>query len=183
MTRVRDALEGYTNDDGSVIAFVDDVATGDPVTNVNNEMLVAVKLGTGMASSLNGATYKLFPLSYNASADGFSEIFTLDGDVTFSADSTTATVSGTDRGVERSSDIADVAVLSETALSNFTVSSVASNGEITMTATEVFGSETFTSTLKGFVSADSNMLVMRLYSTNQMAGVEYDLGMVIGVKQ
>ena len=179
-----DALEGYANNDGSVIAFIDDVATGSPsITNVNNEMLVAVKLGTGMATSLNGATYKLFPLSFNTSADGFSEIFSFDGNATFSADSTTATVEGTDRGVERTSDVAEVAVLAETILSNFTVSSVADNGEITMTATEVFGSETFTTTLKGFVSADSNMLIMRQYSSNQVAGVEYDLGMVIGVKQ
>ena len=179
-----DTLEGYTNNDGTVIAIVDDVATGSPdITNVNEEMLLMLKLGTGMASSLNGATYKMFPMSFNTSADGFSEIFTLDGDVTFSADSTAATVTGTDRGVERSTDIAQIAALAETVSSNFTVSSVTDNGEITMTATEVFGSETFTTTLKGFVSADTNMLVLRLYSSNQVSGVEYDMGIVVGVKQ
>lgn len=179
-----DTLEGFTNSDGSVIAFVDDLATGSPnITNVNNEMLVAVKLGTSMTTSLNAATYKLFPLILNTSSDGVSEIFTMNSTATFSADSATALIEGTDWGVERISDVAQVESFSELVMSGFTVDSIAGNGEIVMSETENIGGNTYTTTLKGYVSADSNLLIMRVFRSNQVAGSEYDLGMIIGVKQ
>ncbi len=177
-----DLLEGYANSDGSVLAFVDDVSTGSPVvTNVNNEMLMAVKLGNSMSAALNGATYSLHPLAVAMGESGYSEIFTLgNGAVVFNADATSAIVDGVDRGFERANDVAEVeAIIPDdpaTSAQTFTAS-VSGNGLVTMSNTE----GTFTTTLKGYVSEDANMLIMRLYGSDT-AG-DKDLGIVIGIKQ
>ncbi len=177
-----DVLEGYTNNDGTVVAFVDDESAGSPfVTNVNNEMLMAVRLGTGMASSLNGATYNLHPLRVGLAPDGYSEVSTLGGGtVVFNADASSATVDGTDRGFSRSTDVAEVeAILPDDAATEmvFTVDSIADNGEITLSITD----STTTETLKGFVSEDGSLLIMRVHSSDT-DGLQ-DIGIVVGVKQ
>ena len=180
-----DILEGYVSSDGSVIAIVDDESTGSPVvTNVNNEMLVLVKLGSAMTAALDGASYRLHVLGLNASASGATEIFTLgNGVATFNADASSVTINGVDRGVMRSTDIAAVeALTAETVNETFTIDSLAANGAVTMTGTDT-SNGIFTTTLKGFVSADSKLLILRLYGEDSVSGVDYDLGMVIGVKQ
>ena len=170
-------LEGYANADGSIMAFVDSVATGSPdVTNVNQEMLMFVKLGTAMASTLNGTTYKLFPMIIGMGQDGYSGIASLsNGTVVFNADATTATIDGTDRGFSRGSDVSQVEsiVPESTPADVFTVDSIDVNGAISMTTTET--------ALKGFVSADGNLLVMRVYSSD--VNGDSDIGLVIGAKQ
>lgn len=177
-----DLLEGYSNSDGSVVAFVDDVATGSPdVTNVNDEMVVAVKLGSAMSNALDGASYRLYPLSLELDESGSSALASLKGSITFNADSTSATISGDDRGVERSTDVAEVtAIISEAnpAPNVFTVDSVAANGAVSMSDTD----GVYTDSMKGFVSADGNMLVLRFYGDGASNGYQ-DIGIVVGVKQ
>ena len=173
-----DILEGYASSDGSVIALVDDESTGNPVTNVNNEMLVFVKLGSAMTTALDGASYRLHTLALNASEDGVTEVFTLgNGVATFNAGSTSVTVTGTDRGIERSTDVAAVQAFTEIINDTFSTS-VAANGAVTMMGTD----GTFTTTLKGFVSVDGKLLILRMFGENS-GFTEYDLGIVIGVKQ
>ncbi|MCK4676003.1 MAG: hypothetical protein KAT61_08790, partial [Gammaproteobacteria bacterium] len=175
------ALEGFASADGSIMAFVDDESTGAPtVTNVNDEMLVMVELGTNMAASLNGATYKLIPLILAMGESGYSEIFTLgNGAVTFNADSSTATLDGSGRGIYRGNDVAEVEAITATSVTDvLTVDSVAANGAVTMSATD----GNFSQTLEGYVSADGNMLILRNVGSDSVAG-EYDMGMVIGIKQ
>ncbi|MCK4834590.1 MAG: hypothetical protein KAT12_07420 [Gammaproteobacteria bacterium] len=175
------ALEGFASADGSIMAFVDDESTGAPtVTNVNDEMLVMVELGTNMAASLNGATYKLIPLILAMGESGYSEIVTLgNGAVTFNADSSTATLDGSGRGIYRGNDVAEVEAITATSVTDvLTVDSVAANGAVTMSATD----GNFSQTLEGYVSADGNMLILRNVGSDSVAG-EYDMGMVIGIKQ
>jgi len=166
----------------TVVAFIDDIATGSPVvTNVENEMMMAVKLGSSMQTTLNGASYSLHPLVLAMGESGYSEIFTLgNGTVVFNADTTSATVDGADRGFERDNDVAEVAAIipddPATSAQTFSVS-ITGSGEVTMSNTE----GTFTTTLKGFVSEDSNLLIMRIYGSDT-AG-DKDLGIIVGIKQ
>ena len=189
-----DPLEGYASNDGNVIAFVDDVSAGSPaVTNVNNEMLVFVKLATGGVdnATIAGATYKLYSLGLNADDDGSSEVFSIgNGLVTFSADAAKATITGVSRGVMRSSDVAQVEAVSPDDINEtFTVDTLSPKGKVTMSLSSVDASVTQTTELQGYVSADTNMIVLRLYSDILFddgvnpSSQEYDLGMVIGVKQ
>ena len=170
-------VEGYANADGSIMAFVDSVATGTPeITNVNQEMLIFVKLGTAMASSLNGASYNLYPMVVGMGQDGFSEISSLsNGIAVFNADATTATIDGTDRGFGRGTDVSQVeSIVPESAPADvFTVDSIAANGAVSMSTTDT--------TLKGFASADGNLLIMRVYGNDSNG--DQDIGLLIGVKQ
>ena len=173
-----DNLQGYANANGSIMAFVDSESTGSPVTNINNEMLVIVKLGTAMASSLNGTTYKLFPMLVGMEPGGFSEIASLSkGTAVFNVGATTATIDGAERGFSRGTDVAQVKAL--VAISEpaelFTVNSIGSNGAVSMSTSET--------TLKGFVSADSNLLIMRVYSSDTDTSGFKNIGLLIGVKQ
>jgi hypothetical protein len=178
-----DALEGYASSDGSVIAIVDNETEGDPVSNVNNEMLVFVKLGETMTNALDGASYRLYMLLLNASASGETEILSLgNGLASFNADASSVTMTGVIRGVMRASDIAAVEAVAADALNEvFAVDSVAANGEVSISFTDRTDG-VFTTTLKGFVSADSNLLVLRNYGA-QDDGTSYDMGMIIGVRQ
>ena len=189
-----DPLEGYASNDGSVMAFIGDASTGSPtVTNVNNEMLVFVKLATGGvdAATMAGATYRLYSLGLNADDDGSSEVFSIgNGLATFNAGATEVVVTGVDRGVMRSSDVAQVEAVSPDAINEtFTVDNLSPNGKVTMSISTVDASVTQTTELQGYVSADTNMIVLRLYSEILFddgvnpSSQEYDLGMVIGVKQ
>ncbi len=180
-----DNLEGFTNADGSVMAFVDSVATGgDPVTNVNQEMLIFVKLGTASATSLNGATYNLFPLVIGLGEDGFSEIASLsNGTAVFNADTSSVTIDGTDRGFGRGTDVGQIESITpeEIAAEVFTVDSLAANGAVSLSRTETDESEVLTQSIKGFVSADGNLLIMRVYNSDNTG--DKDLGLVVGIKQ
>lgn len=179
-----DVLEGITNDDGSVITFIGSEATGAPsLTNVNNEMDIFVKLGSAMASSLNSATYQLFPMVVGMGTDGFTEISSLTGTITFDATSATATVDGTDRGFGRGTDVAEVeAIIPEGGPAEvFTVNSVAANGAVSLSRTEMEGAETLTQSIEGYVSADSNLLIMRVFNSDTIG--DRDIGIVVGIKQ
>lgn len=184
-------LEGYASNDGSVMAVLGDESTGSPiVTNVNNEMLVFVKLGAGVDTAMAGATYKLYAMGLNADTDGSSEVFSIgNGVATFNADATAVAITGVDRGVMRSSDVAQIAPLTADVINEtFTVDNLTSKGKVTMSSTTTGTSTTETTTLRGFISGDKKMLVLRLFSDilfSDISGTsqEYDLGMVIGVKQ
>lgn len=185
-----DTLEGYASNDGGVMAFVGDASTGSPtVTNVNNEMLVFVKLGTGVdtnkAQVLGGATYKLYSLAMNTRTNGYSEIFSFgNGMATFDANASEAVITGTKRGVRRDTDVAQIQAVSPDVLNEtFTIDSVLPNGEITMSLNAANASVTETTTLRGFVSADESLLIMRLFTDLSSTYQEYDLGVVIGVRQ
>ena len=186
-------IDGFASSDGGLLAFVDDEASGAPVDFVNNEMIVAVKLATGGVANttIAGATYKLYSLGLNTDDDGSSEVFSIgNGLVTFSADAAKATITGVNRGVERSSDVAQVEAVSPDAINEtFTVGTLSPKGKVTMSLNSVDASVTQTTELEGYVSADTNMIVLRLYSDILFddgvnpSSQEYDLGMVIGVKQ
>jgi len=122
-------------------------------------------------------------LSLSASAAGETEILTLgNGVATFNADASSVTVTGIDRGVMRGSDIAAVQAISAGTVNEvFTVDSVAASGAVTISITDNTDG-IFTTTLKGFVSADGKLLILRNYGA-QDDGTSYDLGMIIGVKQ
>ena len=188
-------LEGYASNDGSVMAFVGDESTGvDPnVTNVNNEMLVFVQLATGGVDnvSMAGTSYKLYMLAMNADDDGSSAVSTIgNGLATFNADGTAVTVTGVNRGVSRSSDVAQIEPDTADAINRtFAVNVESPKGKLKMTSTDTEPSVTESTTLRGFVSADKKMLVLRLFNDVVFddgvnpSSQEYDLGMVIGVKQ
>ncbi len=178
-----DAIEGYASRDGSLMAFVDVESIGSPVNNVNNEMLVFVKLGETMTNALDGASYRLYMLLLNGSASGETEILSLgNGLASFNADASSVTMTGVIRGVMRASDIAAVEAIAADALNEvFTVDSVAANGEVSISLTDSTDG-VFTTTLKGFVSADSKLLILRNYGA-QDDGTSYDMGMIIGVRQ
>ena len=182
---VEDNLEGFANDDGSMMAFVDSAAApGDPITNVNQEMLIFVKLGTASATSLNGASYNLFPLVIGLGEDGFTEIASLsNGTAVFNADSSSVTIDGTDRGFGRGTDVAQVESITPEAGSAevFTVDSISANGAVSLSRTETIEAETLTQSLKGFVSADGNLLIMRVYNSDNIG--DKDVGLMIGIKQ
>ena len=183
-------LEGFTSSDGQLIALVDDSASGNPVDNVNDEMQMMVKLGTGVNAAkttvLGGASYKLHLLGLNASTSGYSEVFTLrNGVLAFDAGVTTAVVTGVNHGVQRDTDVAQIAAIAADAVNEtFTIDSVSADGEVIMSTTTTDASGMETIVLRGFVSEDKNLLVLRLY--REFAGTsetDYDLGLVVGVRQ
>ena len=85
----------------------------------------------------------------------------------------------------RSSDVAQIEAVSPDVINEaFTIDSVLSNGEITMSLSNVDASGTEKTMLRGFVSEDKKMLILRLFTDfSGTISQEYDLGMVIGVKQ
>ena len=174
-----DNLPHLANDDGSVIAFVNSGAIGNPITFVGNGVVIHVKLGTNMTASLNDATYQLFLLAHVLRTDGYSNVHTLGhGSVgAFNADATTFSVNGTDRGFSRDTDLSQISPFSDP-IDNFvfTVESIAANGALTMSVSDGTG----TDTLKGFVSSDGNLLILRALSTDPD---ERNIGLLIGVKQ
>jgi len=176
-----DALEGYSTPDGSVLAFVDDESTKtlDEVTNVNNEMLVAVKLGSAMADSVNDATFKLYALILGVEDTGYTELVTLsNGTVAFNAESSAATLAGDSRGIARGNDVAEVEALAPEAIDIDMTASVTNAGKVTLNGTD----GTFSFTMKGWVSADGNMMVLRHFGEDSVDG-SADIGMIIGIKQ
>ena len=139
-----------------------------------------------MTTALDGTTYRVYPLVFTVRKDGFSEILTLgNGQLVFDASSSTATLSGDDRGFGRSTDVGQVfATLPEDSPGMaFDVSSVAANGAIMMSLVESDGGDTITSELEGYVSADSNMLLLRYVSTSSNAFGERDIAIIVGVRQ
>ena len=180
-----DEPQGYASNDGSVLAFVTDDSSGNPVTNVNSEMQVFVKLGTVMDTEMAGATYKLYALAVNASTDGSSKVFSIgNGLAAFNADASAVDITGVDRGVMRGSDVSQIeAVTADVINERFYIDSFTSQGKVTVSSTTAGAFGTETTTLQGFVSGDKKMLVLRLFTDLNGAAQEYDLGLVIGVKQ
>jgi hypothetical protein len=174
-----DTIPHLANDDGSVMAFVNSEAEGSPIDFVGNSIVIQVRLGTNMAASLDDATYQLFLLAYVLRTDGYSNVHTLGhGSVgVFNADATTFSVNGTDRGFSRDTDLAQISPFSDPIDDFvFTVDSIAANGALTMSVSDGTG----TDTLKGFVSSDGNLLILRALSTDPD---ERNIGLLIGVKQ
>lgn len=181
-----DDLEGWSNDDGSVFALLDVSSTGtNPVTQVYNEMVVGVKLPT-TTPAMGDAVYKLYPMVFGAEQTGLTELVSLRNvsSFTFNAGATAATAEFTARGFERATDISSISALGGGAdpAFDFAVNSIDANGAITMTFTDVAADET--AILKGFVSADGKMMVLRYYEADDTQGEVFRaIGMVIGIKQ
>ncbi len=115
----------------------------------------------------------------NKTFDDVLELLTTNG---FDGLADAVTVTGTRRGFSRDTDVAQVESSVAEAISPalFTVDSIADNGAVSLSRTEVNG-PTLTRTLKGFVSADSSLLILRMFSSD--TGGNKDIGLVIGVKQ
>lgn len=175
-----EVLEGYANNDGSIIAFVADSVSGSPIVTTNQEMQVYVKLGSAMSSALNDSSYRMYMVGLNFNASGSTEVINLaNGLITFNADSTSATVSGVDRGISRDTDIAALQKNTPETVSLDFSTSISANGAITMDNID----DSFTTTLEGYVSENSEIIILRLYGAEEATGVSYDIGMIVGVKQ
>ena len=175
-------LQGWTNDDGSVVGLVNVQASGSPlITDVTHEIAVAVKL-PGTTPSLGNAVYKLYPVVFGADENGATEMLSLRSisSLTFNAGATEATADFTARGYQRATDIAQVEALVDSGEPfNYSVT-IGGNGAIDMS----FSSALETSSLEGFVSANGNMMVLRNIQSNDAAGEVFrGLGMVIGIRQ
>lgn len=181
-----DDLAGFSNDDASVVGLLNVATSGSPtITGAYNEMVVAVKLPTSQPT-MGSTTYKLYPLVFGAEETGLMELVSLrnTSSLTFNAGATAATADFTARGFERANDLAAVQALVDPThpTFDFTVDSIGADGSIEMTFTDVAADEV--SKLKGFVSADGTMMVLRYYETDDTMGEVYrGLGMVIAVKQ
>lgn len=181
-----DTLEGFANDDASVIALLDVEATGTnpSITQVNQEMALLLKLGAS-APDMTNAVFKLYPMIIGAEDTGFSELLSLrsSSSLTFNASAAVATMDATVRGFQRATDVADVEAIPDDAepAFDFDVSPVSSNGQIAMTeASPAAGSNAL---MKGFISADGKMLLMRFYAEDTANDVSRELGVIIGVRQ
>ena len=100
------------------------------------------------------------------------------------AAATSATADFTLRGFERATDIAAVEALVDGAepAVDFTVNSIASNGAINMSFSDVAADET--AYMEGFISADGKMMVLRYIEGDDTSGEKFrSLGMMIGIRQ
>lgn len=179
-------LEGWANDDASVVGLLNVMTSGSPtITGVSKEMVVALKLATS-APAMGDAVFKLYPLAFGAEETGLTELATLRSisSLTFNAAATSASADFTLRGFERATDIAAVEALVDGAEPSvdFTVNSVATNGAINMSFSDVAADETVT--MEGFISADGKMMVLRYIETDDTSGEVFrSLGMMIGIRQ
>ena len=179
-------LEGWANDDGSVVGLLNVITSGSPdITQVSKEMVVALKLAAS-APAMGDAVYKLYPIAFGAEETGLTEIATLRSisSLTFNAAATSASADFTLRGFERATDIASVEALVDGAepAVDFTVNSIASNGAINMSFTDLAADETVT--MEGYISADGKMMVLRYIEADDTSGEVFrSLGMMIGIRQ
>jgi hypothetical protein len=179
-------LEGWANDDASVVGLLNVMTSGSPtITGVSKEMVVALKLAAS-APAMGDAVYKLYPIAFGAEETGLTEIATLRSisSLTFNAAATSASADFTLRGFERATDIASVEALVDAAepAVDFTVNSIASNGAINMSFTDLAADETVT--MEGFISADGTMMVLRYIEADDTSGELFrSLGMMIGIRQ
>jgi hypothetical protein len=177
-------LQGWSNDDGSVIGLLNVMTAGTPViTAVTKEIMVGVKLGTS-APSMANAVFKLYPVAFGAEETGLTELNTLGSlsSLTFNAGATAATADFTLRGFERATDIASVQAIAdpEEVPFDFTVNAIATNGAIDMS----FSDAAETTSLKGFISADGSMMVLRHIEADDASGQKFRaIGTVIGIRQ
>lgn len=179
-------LQGWSNDDGSVIALLNVTTEGsDPnINQVSKEMAVVVKLPTS-APTLANAVFKLYPIAFAADENGPTELDTLGSvsSLTFSADETTATADFVLRGFERATDIAAIEAIvdADEVPFDFDVT-IGSNGAIEMSFVDAASGES--NTLKGFVTADGDMMVLRYLESDETQGLKFrGLGMMIAVRQ
>lgn len=181
-----DDLQGWSNNDGSVFAVLGVSTTGtNPITEVSNEILVGIKLPAS-TPSMGNAVFKLYPMVFGAEQTGQTELVSLRNasSFTFNAGATLATAEFISRGFERATDISSVAALvdDDEPAFNFTVDSIGANGAITMTFTDVPSNET--AIMKGFISADGKMMVLRYYETDDTTNEKSRaIGLVIGIRQ
>jgi hypothetical protein len=179
-------LQGWSNDNGSVIALLNVTTEGsDPnINQVSKEMAVAVKLPTS-APAMADAVFKLYPMAFGADESGLTELDTLGSvsSLTFSTDEMTATADFVLRGFERATDIAAVEAIvdADEVPFDFDVA-IDNNGAIEMSFIDAVSGES--NTLKGFVTADGNMMVLRYLESDGNQGAMFRaLGMMIAVKQ
>ncbi|NNJ98324.1 MAG: hypothetical protein HKP12_14335 [Gammaproteobacteria bacterium] len=179
-------LQGWSNDDGSVVALLNVTTEGsDPAINqVSKEMAVVVKLPAS-APMLADAVFKLYPIAYGAEESGLTELDTLGSvsSLTFSADATTAAADFKLRGFERATDIAAVEAIfdADEVPFDFDVT-LGSNGAIEMSFVDAVTGET--NALKGYVTADGNMMVLSYVERDDTDGELFRaLGMAFAVKQ
>ena len=179
-------LQGWSNDDGSVIGLLNVTTEGsDPnINQVSKEMAVVVELPTS-APAMADAVFKLYPIAFGADENGLTELDTLGSvsSLTFSSDEATATADFTLRGFERATDIAAVEAIvdADEVPIDFDVT-IDSNGAIEMSFIDAASGES--NTLKGFVTADGDMMVLRYLESDNTQGLRFRaLGMMIAVRQ
>lgn len=182
-----DPLDGWTNEDGSVIGLLYVQATGTPfITDVTHEIMVQVKLpAPGSVPAMGNAVFKLYPVAYGADENGLTEMVSLRSvsTLTFDASATTASADFTARGYQRATDIAAVEALVDTddVPVNYSVT-IGTNGAIDMSFSDVAANET--SSLEGFISADGSMMVLRTIESDDTPGEQFRaLGTVVGIRQ
>lgn len=181
-----DALDGWTNDDGSVIGLVNVQTIGLPIiTAVTHEIMVGVKLPV-TTPAMGNAVFKLYPVAYGADENGLTDMVSLRSisSLTFDAGATAATAEFTARGYQRDTDIAQVEALVDTvdAPFEYSVTIDPNSGAIDMSFSDVPADEA--SSLVGFISADGKMMVLRIIDSDDTPGDMFrSLGMVIGIRQ
>jgi hypothetical protein len=186
-------LEGWVNADASVMSLVAvqtiNADPNDPLSEVNvvvKELAIGVKLPVTQPD-LSNAVFKLYPQVYGAGVNGESSIISLRkaSTLTFSSDTSTAQADFTASGFMRSTDIGDIEriVDDELAVFDFTVDSLAANGEISLSYTDPQTNATML--MNGFVSEDGNMMVLRYVEDDDAnaSPAYYALGTVIAVRQ
>ena len=178
-------LEGWANDDGSVIGLVNVQAIGSPIiTAVTHEIMVGVKL-PATTPAMGNAVFKLYPVTYGSDENGLTEMVSLRSisSLTFDAGATTATADFNARGYQRTTDIAKVEALLDVneVPFNYTVT-IGANGAIAMNFSDPAADEI--SRLDGFISGDGKMLVLRNSESDDTVNEKFRaIGMAIGIRQ
>lgn len=160
-------LQGFVNADASMLVMSSVKTQGsESIDNVEYETIVGLKLNSTQPD-IDDAVFDLYPVLFSADTTGYSSIFSLTQS-SLSIDSTTSNATGTfnTRGFERSNDTAEVESTSE--LENkqfpFTITNY-SNSRVDMIHYSLDQSETLR--LSGYVSADGNTLVLRVYDNDE----------------
>jgi hypothetical protein len=168
------------------VGLLNVLTTGSPtITGVSKEMVVALKLASS-APAMGDAVFKLYPIAFGAEETGLTEIASLRSvsSLTFNAAATSASADFTLRGFERATDIASVEALVDGAepAVDFTVNSIAANGAISMSFSDLAADETVM--MEGFISADGKIMVLRYIEGDDTIGEKFrSLGMMIGIRQ
>ena len=188
-------LEAQVSSDGNLIVGIqDEILTtndngtpADPsddfITEVNSNIHIMSKLGSGMQNiDLANSTYALRPLILGGNNAGNQFLYSLSSDSTMVFDATgdNVEITASDRGIERSSDIAEITAIPVEAATPLSLPvALSGKGEFTM---QVLNPSDEDITIDGYVSADKTMFIARLYVQDNV-GSDKDLGLVIGVKQ
>lgn len=178
-----DDLEGFANDDASLVALLTLGTNGGPINQANQEIVLATKLGTSTPDVTN-AVFKLYPMIVGMEDTGYSELLSLrsSSSLTFNAGATVATLDDTLRGFQRATDVSSVTALADEAEPAFDFNvSINTNGQIDLSEpSPAAGSDT---TMKGYISADGKTMVLRFYGYDTAGDESRELGVIVAIRQ